>query len=379
MTKHAEQETTQIVTAGPQLLTVRSSALALRGLRDLARESNWLVKKVFAGAAAGLEISPAGCVAVISPGSAASLPRLAIFDVEERLPVRQLEVQSGQESPESDDRANLGAAFAWSSSGSELIAAWSSLKNELRYFDLRLTSSGKPFGADEQRPTHLDWCHNGEFLAASRSGGTGAAVNLWKARSGSVPFSDAREAELGFPGWIERQTYEVESGEDGAFLGYGRLSFSPDGRALAVAAEFQGEWADDSIAIVDVPGMREQLTHPAQGHITDITWTPDGKRIIYCASGQAYRLDVETMEAEPLTFGAEWCACHPELPLCGCYSGWLKNSAKGRLFLVDLRTMKVFDEHAAEGVADVRWSDSGTKAYAVTRDGLAYVYEPMFL
>jgi hypothetical protein len=85
---------------------------------------------------------------------------------------------------------------------------------------------------------------------------------------------------------------------------------------------------------------------------------------------------VGTMNFDALPFGAELCACHPHLPLCVCYSSWLKNSAKGRLFLVDLNRLEVFDEYAAEGIADLRWSADGSKAYAVTQDGMAYIYEP---
>jgi len=79
---------------------------------------------------------------------------------------------------------------------------------------------------------------------------------------------------------------------------------------------------------------------------------------------------------EPLPFGAELCVCHPQLPLCVCFSSWLKNSAKGRLFLADLNRQTVFDEYAAVGVMVLRWSLDGSKAYAVTRDGMAYIYEP---
>ena len=39
----------QIVPAAAQGLALRSAALVVRGLRDLARDSNWLVKKVFPG------------------------------------------------------------------------------------------------------------------------------------------------------------------------------------------------------------------------------------------------------------------------------------------------------------------------------------------
>ncbi|MDE3168765.1 MAG: hypothetical protein KGL75_01380, partial [Acidobacteriota bacterium] len=91
------------------------------------------------------------------------------------------------------------------------------------------------------------------------------------------------------------------------------------------------------------------------------------------------RLAADTMQPEPLPFGAELCACHPHLPVCVCFSSWLKNSAKGRLFLVDLNGLKILDEYAAEGVVDLRWSADASKAYAVTSDGLAYLYEPPLL
>ena len=190
----------------------------------------------------------------------------------------------------------------------------------------------------------------------------------------------------------------------------------------------EGEWADDSIVLLDVPTLRRQQVIPAQGRVTDIAWTPDSRHLIYCSAGQAYHLaagavapDIEqlrvlggrsgtcpeqsrggpdmtaasqsgvltpeasaltspsTPEAASLPFGAELCACHPQLPLCLCFSSWLKNSAKGRLFLVDLNRMVVFDEYAAEGVVNVRWSLDGSKAYAVTADGLAYIYDPPLL
>ena len=46
------------------------------------------------------------------------------------------------------------------------------------------------------------------------------------------------------------------------------------------------------------------------------------------------------------------------------------------MFLVDLNGLTVFDEYAAEGVVDLRWSLDGSKAFAVTQTGMAYIYEP---
>jgi len=46
-----------IVRAGSQGIAVRSATLVRRGLRDLARDSNWLVKKIFAGRSRAVAIS----------------------------------------------------------------------------------------------------------------------------------------------------------------------------------------------------------------------------------------------------------------------------------------------------------------------------------
>jgi hypothetical protein len=122
--------------------------------------------------------------------------------------------------------------------------------------------------------------------------------------------------------------------------------------------------------------MQRQIFHQAQGHITDLAWAAASQQLVYCSAGQAYRLDVETMTAEALPFGAEFCVCHPHLPICLCFSSWLKNSARGRLFIVDLNRLTICDERPAEGVVDLRWSIDGCRAYAVTHDGMAYIYEP---
>jgi hypothetical protein len=126
--------------------------------------------------------------------------------------------------------------------------------------------------------------------------------------------------------------------------------------------------------------------------VTDLAWTSDDRQLIYCAAGQAYRLAIpggedsggkgiapEDSEGEAMPFGAEFVACHPYLPICLCFGSWLKRSAEGRLFLVNLNTLELFDENGAEGIIDLRWNDDGTKAYAVTADGTGYIYEPELL
>lgn len=362
----------QIVPAAAQGLAVRSSALVVRGLRDLARDSNWLVKKVFPGHTSRLAISSTGAVAAISPNAHTGARRVVLYDVE----LSGMTLAFSVPGENSADEKELPAAFAWSPSARQLVAARGAWQPALHVFDLQRKALLGTFGEFSGFPGTLVWSEPGNYFAAASAGGNKASLRLWKASGEDLSFSAAPASEIGMPDGFERQTYEAEFGEEGAFGGYGPTFFSPDEKLLASVIEIHGDWADDSIVLADVPTLRKQSVFQAQGHITDLAWTPDSKQIVYCAAGQAYQLDVESMCFESLPFGAELCACHPHLPLCLCYSSWLRNSAKGRLFLVDLNTKTIFDECAAEGIVDLRWSQDGGKAFAMTRDGMAYIYEP---
>ncbi|MGB0034935.1 MAG: hypothetical protein WBP79_05620 [Candidatus Acidiferrales bacterium] len=372
METREKMATNQITHAPSQSLAVRSAALVVRGLRDLARDSNWLIKKVFSGRTPHLALSATGQLCAISAQVRQGSQRVVLYDIELSAPTMALAAPKETQGAAPD----LPAAIAWSPTARYLVAAWSAWQPELHLFDLHGKMFLGAFGEFRRVPARLAWSDSGKYFVAAAAGGKAASLRVWEAASEGLPPAGAPAAELGVPGWIERQTYEAEFGEEGAFSGYGRAAFSPDEKLLATVLEFRGDWADDSIVVFDVPSLAKQTEIQAQGHITDLTWTPDSRHIVYCAAGQAYRLATSTSEIEPLPFGAEFCACHPHLPLCVCFSSWLKNSAKGRLFLVDLNRQTVFDEYAAEGVVDLRWSLDGSKAYAVTQDGMAYIYEP---
>ncbi|MGH9687705.1 MAG: hypothetical protein ACRD5K_11505 [Candidatus Acidiferrales bacterium] len=387
--------TQQIVRAPAQALVMRSAALVARGLRDLSRDSNWLLKKVFNGYSSQLAASPTGQICALSPLVRQGAESVALYDVELGVPLLALAVPgvSGDSAP------GQPAAFAWSPSGRHLVAAWGGWPQELHAFDLNAKTFLGAFGEFKAFPSALAWSEAGNYFAASSRGGGDSRVRLWEAsakNTSAMPFAESPAGELivtdcsAWPEWREGVASENEgpsecNGADADFadgavvVGFGRAAFSPDEGSLACVVEMEGEWADDSIAILEVPTLRKQSVFHAQGHVTDLSWTHDSRQIIFCSAGQASRLAADTMEPEAMPFGAELCACHPHLPICLCFSSWLKNSAKGRLFLVDLRRLKIFDEHAAEGVVDLRWSSDGSKAYAITSDGLAYLYEPPLL
>ena len=369
MASHDASSTKHLARTAPGALAVRSSALVARGLRDLARDSNWLIKKLFTGRSPHLGISSEGQVCAISTHVHHGTAQVALYDIELSIPTMALSVPTGTRVSSSDSPA----VFSWSPEARYLVGSWSGWPAGLHLFDLHGKLYLGKLGESECVPGNLAWSDSGEYFAAT-SRGKRAALRVWEAHGG--PPGGEAAMELATPDWLEPQQAGEEFAEEGSFKGYGRAAFSPNEDALASVIEIKGEWADDSIMVADVKKLSRRTVYGAQGHVTDLTWTPDSERIIYCAAGQAYRLEPQNLSPEPLPFGAELCACHPHLPLCVCFSSWLKNSAKGRLFLVDLNRSTVFDEYPAEGVADLRWSADGSKAYAVTRDGIAYIYEP---
>jgi len=365
-----------------QALVLRSAALVSRGLRDLARDSNWLIKKVFSGGASHLAVSPAGEVCALSPFVRQGAERIALYDVERGVPTLALAVPGEPEMCP----PGLPAAFAWSPTARHLVAAWGGWLPEFHVFDLHGKVFLGGFGDFKNFPAHLAWSDTGKYFAAGSPAGGESWLRLWPAAQPAIaamPFAADAAAELRAPSagenWMEHATDETDSTAESGFAGFGRLAFSPDEATLAAVAEIDGDWADDSVVLLALPEFARRTVMPAHGRITDLAWTADNRQLIYCSGGQAYRVSAQSHESETLPFGAELCAVHPHLPLALCFSSWLKNSAKGRLFLVNLNRLAIFDEYAAEGVVTLRWSLDGSKAFAVTSDGLAYIYEPPLL
>ncbi len=373
--KTSHQSGNELVSTGPQALAMRSAAIVARGLRDLTRDSNWLIKKAFSGRSSHLKISSSGALCAVSPLLRNGMERLALHDIELGIPTLVLTIP-GESSVGAPDTP---ASFGWSADSRYLIAAWGAWTSRLHAFDVQGKMFIGSFGEFSQFPHSITWSENGTYLAVAPRSGSEAELRLWYSQrnaAGGISFS---QDALAHARLMDLKDSAADPDEEVEFSGFGKGKFSPDESTLASVIEVEGDWADDSIALFEVPSLRKQLVLDAQGHITDLTWTPDGKRIIYCSSGQAYRFEAGKAPAESLPFGAELCANHPQLPLCLFFSSWLKNSAKGRLFLADLNRLTVFDEYPAEGIVDLRWSFDGSKAYAISADGLAYIYEPPLL
>ena len=331
-----------------------------------------LAKRLFEGHGSQVAISSTGLVCANTPSVAPDVP---IYDIEGSGTVKTLSASNTSTAPDIETRT----AFAWSPAARYIVAASTDWQAQLHVFDCHERTIVGTFGQFSALPRRLAWSNAERYLAVATHDPKSASLQLWQKTENGVPFGGKPVSTLAASDSMERQTYEAEFGDEGAFSGYGQTLFSPDEKSLASVIEINGDWADDSILLTDAPSLRKRAIYPARGHVTDFTWTPDSRQIIYCAAGQAYRLTTSTNEEEELPFGAEMCAYHPQLPVCLCFSSWVKDSSRGRLFLADMNRLTVYDEHEAEDIGGLRWNLDGTKAFAVTRSGLAYVYEPSFL
>ena len=95
----------QIVPAASHGLALRSAALVVRGLRDMARDSNWLIKKVFPGTTPRLAISATGAMSLIAPPDHGGSQRVVLYDIERTGPTLALAAPQQASDPASGSDA----------------------------------------------------------------------------------------------------------------------------------------------------------------------------------------------------------------------------------------------------------------------------------
>lgn len=364
-----KRQSEEITRAQTKAITVLSSPLVLRGIREFPQTSRWNVRQPFVSPRADASISALGRVAVYSAETRESSQRVEIADVEASAEPVQIAVPDEPFIAHPD----FPAAFAWAPDEGCLLAASGTWQPELHMFDPRERTLLGRFGAFRVYPTHLCWSQGGQYFAAASDGSENAKLTLWM--SGNSPEKFEPLCEMDRAVFAESPAPDEGEADQGNFYGFGATAFRPDERMLATVLEFDGDWSDDSILLVRVPTLEISRQFETTGHVTQLSWSSDGRRLVFCSSGQAYSLDPDSRAITSLPFAAEMCQWHPALPLCGFYNSWLKNSAAGRIFVADLQRNTVIDECRAEGIADIRWSNDGRTFYAVARDGTAYLFD----
>ena len=293
MASHDASSTKHLARTAPGALAVRSSALVARGLRDLARDSNWLIKKVFTGRSQHLAISSAGQVCAISTHVHHGTAQVALYDIELSVPTMALSVPDRKRA----DQSRLSPIRPRFFPGRPTRAIWwdrgadgrqdctSSICTANSIWESSANRNAYPGESGVVGFRRIFCCY---FARQARvAAGVGATGG---------PLGGEAAMELATPDWLEPQQAGEEFAEEGSFKGYGRAAFSPNEEALASVIEIKGEWADDSIMVADVKKLSRRTVYGAPGHVTDLTWTPDSEQIIYCAAGQAYRLEPQNRD-----------------------------------------------------------------------------------
>lgn len=362
------KETAELAPASSKAIAVLSSSLVLRGLREYPHNPGWRVKQVFQGTRQCLSISQRGYVATFGEDGHAGSRRIEIYDLELSWLPTLIEIPSESNAGDGTSRASLG----WSPSGKTMLAANNGWPREFHIVDAYGGKFQGCFGQFDLVPEFLAWSGSEKFLAACSDGSENGTLQLWKCGRSAEQFELLREVHARS---FDRQAEGEDLGDQGKLWGFGCAAFHPKEKLLAAVLEYDGEWSDDSILILRAPALDEISRFNATGQITGLSWSRDGQQLFFCAAGQAYVRDAESGAATSLPFAADLCRCHPSQPICAFYNSLLKNTAKGRIFIADVRSMNVLDECSAEGILDIQWSADGRMLYAVAQDGSAYLYE----
>lgn len=358
----------EIVRSESKAIAVLSSSLVLRGLREFPHNPTWRVKQAFTGSRRLLAVSQRGYVAIFGDEGHTPSHRIDIHDLELSWLPTLIEIPGERKAPDGPARASL----TWSPSGRALVVASNGWPHEFHLLDTYSGAFQGRFGKFDAVPEFLCWSDSEKHFVACSNGPENGKLQLWRSGESAKQFEMLRE----IPATAFDDNSQTEDlGDQGKLWGFGCAAVHPGEKMLAAVLEYDGEWSDDAILLLCVPSLEAIARVGATGAVSGLAWSRDGRRLFFCASGQAYVCNAGKNDVTALPFGADLCCYHPTQPLCAFYNSLLKNTEKGRIFIADARNMEVIDECWAEGILDLRWSADGRMLYAVAQDGSAYLYE----
>ena len=183
---------------------------------------------------------------------------------------------------------------AFSPDGNQIAFVWDGEQGNNQDIYVKLVDAGSPLRLTTDPAPDLNpvWSPDGRFIAFVREGES-RGVYLIPALGGSE-----RRLASGFPASLPNQ---VPVGN--------RLSWSPDGKFIAVAHKNSSEEPFSIFALAVETGERQKLTSPPAGYVGDqrAAFSPDGKRLAFVRYSGDYVTDlyvapVDGGEPQRLTF-----------------------------------------------------------------------------
>lgn len=398
----AEEKVTGVVIAGKRGLARRSSALAKRGI-ELLSQLVWKSKSLFKGESYNRGVSPFGqactgrAVKVAHNENAYYADHLfyehvieiANLDGTDSLtssaPAAFPYVEQGKQWAV----ATAATCFAWDPSGRYLVTGSANPEAALRLFDVRERRFVECFGRHADGLFHLAWSDSGEYIASS-SIVRDPHLKLWRCTWSDDLFGRAiRRIELvaetvSLSGVPKHSFDEIEREWRGLY-GFDALAFDPKSELLAAVSQIRD--AHDDIVIFEVPTLRETDRIATNGKVNDLSWTADGRFLLFTCDGKLFKV-AGTGNELPLGTNLEFdlCACHPVRDVAALARGHFApvddqghvdhKWEAGRISIRKIGDLSVISEYVAPlGITDQCWSSDGSQLYAISYDGLGIQYE----
>jgi WD40 repeat protein len=411
MTEEDNSSQDRIIPAGDSRLAIQK--VLRRGIVDFRRSllklPSWRFSRAFTLHQECLAVSPTGQIAASSKGSGQAGQLVELYGAE------PLGIKSTISAPAIGEStfADPADSLVWSPTGRYLVTS----SGNLRIFDARARRFLQCFGKHQGAAYHLAWSRSGKYLASASGGFDSRSLRLWGCSGFQSLATDEPKPPLGteqqvvglvglnLVGEVASVRHLDDLGFDDVmnefegFFGFGCVEFSPDDNFLAAVAIVRTgteiRWShrdDDRVIIYGVPGLQEEASIEAYGQAIDLSWAANSQYIVCCClDRRTYQINPLSAESSRLPFEADMCRCHPLENVCAFALGrgnhYMRNydsyfaelhekGTRHRIYIADLDNQSVIDEQTGSGaVVDMRWSSDGKKLYAVTEDGLAYVYE----
>jgi WD40 repeat protein len=273
-------------------------------------------------------------------------------------------------------------AMVWCPNARHLVTASAGPEWALRHYDIGRGRYEGSFGSHQGDVYNLAWSPEGSFLA-STSTWPRHQLKLWECsldqglRLAIEPHAEEDSVHDYLPWWEHK--WMVND-----FYGFGRLSFSPDERWLAVEVRLRTE--RDRLAVYSLPYLEDYYSFPLPvgSGVSDMSWDHQGSHVLVADQGEGMLLVGPVSDRVPtatrrLPKRAYRCQINPRLPFCAvAYRSGEESRYTSDLELAPDHVIEILVWPSLRMVAQFRgcssvrqliWASTGRDLYGLTAGG----------